>query len=249
MAAPDKLIIDTPEQIALEYTLAGAGSRFLALAVDTVLQILGIASLVLILVAARVISGTGVASWATWLQAGVVLAYFAVMYGYFALFEAMWNGQTPGKRLIGIRVISGSGRPVTPLDATLRNLLRIVDSIPGIYAVGLIALFVTSRQQRLGDLAAGTVVIQERPLQRRSQILSAAAAPFGAAGLEPREIETLERFLARRDDLSESMRDRAATQLAAHVRVRLSLPLERQPSNELLLEELVAEYRRAGRSR
>jgi uncharacterized RDD family membrane protein YckC len=250
LAAPDKLIIDTPEQIALEYTLAGPGSRFLALAVDTVLQVLALLTLVLLLVAARVISGTGIAAWATWVQAAVVIASFLLMYGYFALFEALWNGQTPGKRLIGVRVITVSGRPITALDAILRNLLRIVDSIPGIYAIGLVAMFVTSRHQRLGDLVAGTVVVQEQPLERRSApVLSAAPAPVGAARLEPREIEAMERFLSRRDDLPDYLRERTARQLAWHVRARLSLSPEQQPSHELLLEELVAEYRRAGRTR
>ena len=250
MAAPDKLIIDTPEQIALEYTLAGAGSRFLALAVDTALQLLVLVSFVVILIAARVTAGTGVASWATWVQAVIVLAYFVLMYGYFAVFEAVWNGQTPGKRLIGLRVISASGRPITVFDAILRNLLRIVDSMPGIYAVGLISVFLTERNQRLGDLAAGTVVVHEQSLERgTAPTLSTAPVPLGAARLEPREIEALETFLSRRNDLPVYMRERTARQLAGHMRARLSLSLEQQPSNELLLEELVAEYRSTGRVR
>jgi uncharacterized RDD family membrane protein YckC len=249
LAAPDKLIIDTPEQIALEYTLAGAGSRFLALAVDTVLQLLALLTFVFTLLAAQITAGTGFASWATWAQAVLVLAYFVLMYGYFALFEALWNGQTPGKRLIGLRVISASGRPVSVFDAILRNLLRIVDSIPGIYAVGLVSVFVTARHQRLGDLAAGTVVVHEQGLERREPTLSASSAPLGVARLEAREIEALETFLSRRDDLPIHMRERTATQLAQHVRTRLTLPLEQQPSNERLLEELVAEYRRTGRMR
>ena len=250
MAAPDKLIIETPEQIAIEYTLAGAGSRFLAIAVDTALQLVVILSLVLILVAARVAAGTGFGGWATWVQAAMVLVYFGLMHGYFAIFEALWSGQTPGKRLIGLRVISTSGRPITAFDSILRNLLRIIDSIPGIYAVGLLSVFVTARNQRLGDLAAGTVVVHEQSL-RHGASPAALAAPvsFGAARLEPREVEAMETFLTRRDDLPLHMRDRTARQLAGHLRQRLSLSAEQQPSDERLLEELVAEYRRMGRAR
>ena len=250
MSAPDKLIIDTPEQIGLEYTLASAGSRFLAVALDTALQILMFLALVLILVGVRLAAGSGLAAWATWVQAGVVLVSFLLMYGYFAAFEAMWNGQTPGKRRIGLRVISVSGRPITAIDAILRNLLRIVDSIPGIYAVGLVSVFLTARNQRLGDLVAGTVVVHEGALRRRGAPATATrAASLGAARLEPREIEAMEAFLRRRDELPIHLRDRAARQLAAHVRERLQLSLDQQPANELLLEELVAEYRRTGRAR
>jgi len=251
LAAPDKLIIETPEQIPLEYTLAGAGSRFLAIAVDTALQLLAVLMvLVLLLVAARAAAGTGFRGSATWVQAALVLAYFVLMYGYFAVFEALWSGQTPGKRIIGLRVISTSGRPITTLDSILRNILRIIDSIPGIYAVGLISVFVTARNQRLGDLVAGTVVVHEALLRHtQAPARSTAPAPLGAARLDPREVEAMEVFLSRRHDLPMPTRDRTAGQLARHLRQRLCLTLEQQPSDEQLVEELVAEYRLSGRSR
>ena len=89
---------------------------------------------------------------------------FLLYYGYFAAFEALWGGQTPGKRAVGLRVISVTGQPITTFDALLRNLLRIVDQMPGIYAVGVLSIFFTARNQRLGDLVAGTVVVQEHGL-------------------------------------------------------------------------------------
>ena len=82
----------------------------------------------------------------------MILSAFVLYYGYFALFEALWAGQTPGKRVIGIRVIVAAGRPLSGLDAVLRNVLRIIDQLPGMYAVGLLAIFLTERNQRLGDL-------------------------------------------------------------------------------------------------
>jgi uncharacterized RDD family membrane protein YckC len=249
LAAPEKLTIDTPEQIALEYTLASAGSRFLAVAIDTLLQLAAgaIAALLAILGgAAALFTGGG---FALWVQALLILVWFALFYGYFALFESLWNGQTPGKRAIRLRVITLSGRPITVFDAILRNLVRIVDQIPGIYAVGLASMFLSPKNQRLGDLAAGTVVVHEQGLSHGPGAKSPAAGGplLGAHRLQPNEIEALEVFLKRRDDLPVWRRDKTAGQLATHVRARLGIPLERQPSDEQLLEELVAEYRSRGR--
>jgi uncharacterized RDD family membrane protein YckC len=247
LAAPDKLTIDTPEQIALEYTLAGAGSRFLALAVDTGIQALAVILTALVLLGARAAFGL---SFGVWVQAAVVLFWFLVYYGYFAVFETVWSGQTPGKRIVGLRVIGSTGRPITAFDAILRNLLRIVDSLPGIYAVGIISVFVTARSQRLGDLAADTVVVHEQSLRHQlTPPAAAAAASRGAARLDAGEIEAMETFVKRREELPIYMRDRTARQLAQHLRERLDLSLDPQLSDEALIEELVVEYRRTGRSR
>lgn len=248
MAAPDKLTIDTPEQIALEYTLAGPGSRFLALAVDTLAQALAFVVLLLLAGAARPSFG---AAWAVWIQAAILLAVFAILYGYFAVFEIVWNGQTPGKRLVNLRVISATGRPITAFDAIIRNLLRIVDSLPGIYAVGMVSMFLTERSQRLGDLAAGTVVVHEAPVERGELYpapdLAASAPPLGAARLDPREIEVMETFLRRRGELPDESRERSASELAEHVRHRLGLAPDQESSDERLLERLVGEYRKVGK--
>ncbi len=161
MQAPEKLTIDTPEQIALEFPLAGAGSRFLALAIDSLIQIGGLLGLGLLGLGALWLRSAGFQASSTWIVAGLLFAGFAIYYGYFAVFEAMWGGQTPGKRTVGLRVIKVSGEPITTYEALLRNLLRIVDQMPAIYAVGVLSVFFTSRNQRLGDLVAGTVVVQE----------------------------------------------------------------------------------------
>ena len=249
MAAPEKLTIDTPEQIALEYTLASAGSRFLAVAIDTFLQLAAavIAALLAMAVGAAAMLTGG--DFALWIQALAILVWFTLYYGYFALFESLWNGQTPGKRAIRLRVITLSGRPITVFDAILRNLVRIVDQLPGIYAVGLASVFLSPKNQRLGDLAAGTVVVHEQALSHGAGVPAhAAGGPLlGAHRLQPNEIEALEVFLKRRDDLPMWRRDKTSAQLAKHVRARLGIPLERQPSDEQLIEELVAEYRSRGR--
>ena len=160
--------IDTPEQVQLHFPLAGLGSRFLALLLDTVIQFA--ANFVLIIVIVLVFSA-GMRSGAMnrmsdtagkWFIAGIILAYFLLFWGYFSLFEAFRNGQTPGKRVLKIRVIKGSGRQITFFEALARNLVRVVDSLPGMYLVGVISILLTKENKRLGDLVADTIVVHER---------------------------------------------------------------------------------------
>ncbi|MGA2570439.1 MAG: RDD family protein [Terracidiphilus sp.] len=158
----DQLNIETPELVAIEMPLAGIGSRFIAILVDTL--ILGAAFFVLILLAVMLLPALhflGDAS-ANWLAGVFLLVVFLLQWGYFALFEAFGNGRTPGKRVARIRVIHQSGRGITFVEALGRNLVRFVDYLPSFYAIGVVAIFVTRRHQRLGDLAAGTLVVHDR---------------------------------------------------------------------------------------
>jgi uncharacterized RDD family membrane protein YckC len=246
VTASEKLTIDTPEQIALEFPLASAGSRFLALAIDTLLQIGGFAVLALLAFGASLLRFSLEPVLGTWALAVIIILGFTLYYGYYAAFEALWNGQTPGKRAIRLRVITASGRPITPFDALLRNLLRIVDQMPGIYTVGLVSIFLTERNQRLGDLAADTVVVHEQPLERHEMpVRPAAAARRGAGRLSAQEITVIETFLARRASLPDHLRASTARSLADRVRTRLAIPAEPQVVDEVLLEEIAAEYRGA----
>lgn len=244
MTAPEKLTIDTPEQIALEFAIAGAGSRFLAIAIDTVIQLavlLGLALLALAGVWMVTIGATGLGKWLT---AALIAAGFLLYYGYYAGFEAAWSGQTPGKRAVGLRVITVTGQPITTYDAILRNLLRIVDQLPGIYAVGVLSIFLTEKNQRIGDLVAGTVVVQELPEGARTfQNPPAVGMRLGAARLAAGEIEVIETFLGRRADIPGHVRRRTASQIAARIRARLSLPFASHPDDEKLIESVAAEYR------
>jgi uncharacterized RDD family membrane protein YckC len=241
--APEKLIIDTPEQIALEFPLAGAGSRFLALAIDSLLQIAGVIVLGVVGLGALLAASIGFRSLGTWIIAILILAAFVLYYGYFAAFESIWGGQTPGKRFMGLRVIRTSGEPINTFDAILRNLLRIVDQMPGIYAVGVLSIFLTSRNQRLGDLVAGTVVVQEIGLARASAPSPQPIAfRLGAARLTASEMEVIETFLTRRDDLPEPTRQRTAYELANRIRQRLGIAPGTHRDEELI-ETVAAEYR------
>jgi uncharacterized RDD family membrane protein YckC len=246
--APEKLTIDTPEQIPLEFALAGVGSRFLALAFDTLLQAIAVTMLVIIGVLLRFVAAASWPAIGPWVGAGLLLVAFVIYTGYFAVFESIWSGQTPGKRLVGLRVIDVSGRPVTVYAALIRNVLRIVDQIPGIYAVAIITVVVTRRNQRLGDLAAGTVVVHERTEGVAAPATAERpSARRGAHRLDPSEVVLIEEFLRRRADLDSWVRLQSAQRIAARMKTKLAL--ESVDDDERLLEELAAEYRSMDRYR
>jgi uncharacterized RDD family membrane protein YckC len=152
-----KLSIDTPENILLDAEIAGFGSRCMAALIDyTILVILAI--IVTYLFGRALPTGTRLEGAAL---AMLIFIQFSLMTFYHLFFELLWNGQTPGKRRTGLRVIQSNGLPLTVSGAIIRNLVRLFDFMPILYGIGLIALFATKNTQRLGDLAAKTVVIRE----------------------------------------------------------------------------------------
>src|SRR5215472_910485 len=157
----EKLTIETPEQTSLDFAIAGVGSRFLALALDTLIQML--VGFIVGLGGGMVVAALTAAApkSAIWGMAILVLFFFLLYFGYFAFFEIIWNGQTPGKRKAGIRVIKDSGRPLTVAESIGRNLLRIIDWLPGFYAIGIASALLTKENKRLGDLVAGSLVVRE----------------------------------------------------------------------------------------
>jgi uncharacterized RDD family membrane protein YckC len=251
----DKLTIDTPEQTALDFTIAGIGSRFLALALDTAIQvgiglIGGIGGSLAIGALARF--GSTVALWGA---AALVLFFFLLYFGYFALFEIIWNGQTPGKRKAGIRVIKDSGRPLTPAETIGRNLMRIIDWLPAFYALGIVSALLSKENKRLGDLVVGSLVVREssfaelRPSALEPVGTSTAPpfAPWGAVHLSLDEHAIIDSFLSRRFDLEPSVRYRMADEIFRRLKSKLTLPSEDIPSSEKILEALAYERRATGR--
>src|SRR5215475_15614801 len=158
----EQLKIDTPEQIALELPLAGIGSRFLAIAIDTLIQVALylITGLVFLLLLPE---GLSIFTFLpkTIGPALAIFVGFAIYWGYFAVFEIIWRGQTPGKRIAGIRVIKDSGRPINAFEAIGRNLVRAIDFLPLFYGVGVITMLLNAKHRRLGDYVAGTLVVHE----------------------------------------------------------------------------------------
>ncbi len=155
------LQVDTPENVFFNYEVAGIGSRFMAALVDSILifiiQIV-ISGLLGILGLFRQLGESGAAM----LYAVILLISFLMFWGYYLAFEMIWNGQTPGKRWVHLRVIKADGTPVTLSEVVIRNVIRLIDFMPGMYAIGVVTMFIDARSRRLGDLAAGTLVIREQ---------------------------------------------------------------------------------------
>src|SRR5580693_8222926 len=163
--SPDQINIDTPELVSIEMPLAGIGSRFIALLVDYLIWFAGL--LIVVLVSSLILPAIHAFNHMSeqWAEALVIFIFFLLNWGYFTLFEAFWNGRTPGKRVARIRVIQRSGRAIGLFESMARNLIRYVDQLPFFYAVGVISMFVTKQHQRLGDLAAGTLVVRDREIE------------------------------------------------------------------------------------
>ena len=153
----EQVSVETPEQIDINFQQAGIGSRFYAALIDTVL--LTLISLVGYYVNRHFISELGDIV-GNWLGALGGIVVFALFWGYYIAFEVTTNGQTFGKLALGLRVIKEGGYPIGFADSAIRNLVRIVDFLPFFYGVGLICMLISKKWQRLGDLAAGTLVIK-----------------------------------------------------------------------------------------
>jgi uncharacterized RDD family membrane protein YckC len=251
MSSPDKLTIETPEQTPLEFAVAGIGSRFLALAADTLLQVVTI--LIFVVVFEIAAPNVDFISQHTqvWIQAVFVILLFLIQFAYFAAFEAVWNGQTPGKRLAHLRVIRDDGRPIRVYEAVVRNLLRTVDSLPGIYAVAIACAFFSRQSKRVGDWVAGTVVVREVPLQGivpPSHVASADAGMTGdARKISNEELRLIEAFLDRRAALDPIVRRNMAHQIAVRMGKQLEVPPENRPDAEKFLEALAEAKRSVSR--
>jgi len=233
--------VRTGEAVTIRYELAGLGSRFLAVVVDAIAQLAVVfaAFLVLAMVASGAADRTAPSKSAeAWAIALIVMFLFAVFIGWFIVFEIWWSGRTPGKRVLGLRVVRDGGFPIDPGAAVVRNLVRLVELIFGLYALAAISTLVSKQNKRLGDLAAGTIVVRERadPIPDLDAYL---AEPAGrATGLRDDDRLLIERFLARREQLEPEARMRVATEIAGRVRPTLNAPY-RGLGDEALLEWLV----------
>jgi uncharacterized RDD family membrane protein YckC len=230
----DRLAIATPEGLEIELTLAGIGSRFIAGGLDFSIQLIVLGALALVLQPAG--------------DAGVAIltsSFFAIIFFYDVLFEVLGGGRTPGKRLTGLRVVRSGGRPITFVRSALRNILRIVDIMPLFYGVGMTAIFITRRNQRLGDLAAGSLVVRDRHGDRATPPVLHEPADLGPAadwdvsGVTAADVATVRSFLERRPLLEDHSRRALAADLAGRLRPRVGGAHE-QMRDEFFLELLVA---------
>ncbi len=260
----DQLSIDTPELVALEFPLAGIGSRFIAILIDSLLQAATVLAMILGAMLFLPSLSKFEAASAKWFIAMMILVPFLLQWGYFALFEAFWNGQTPGKRVAKIRVIQQSGRAVTLFESLARNLVRIIDFLPTSYITGVISIFVTSRNQRLGDLVAGTLVVHEAQTREPSSLgntrlftQTAPQAPVppratslpadALSRLATADLQAIETFLERRLDMALEVRQSLALRLVASTAARMNTPPPATMHPETFLEEVAYGVRSLGR--
>lgn len=258
----ETLKIQTPEQVGFQYVLAGLGTRSTAFILDTVFRVLFILFVfVLMMFLAKWLpeldpTGLMASIPKTWLLAIAVLAYGVVDLGYFLIFEALWSGQTPGKRMQKLRVIRVNGDPIGWLESSIRNILRAIDMVAGFYPLGLFVMFLSSRSQRIGDYAAGTLVIVERkrnlPMDRarlRSTAkLNLPDLELHISALEPKQYQVIRTFLQRREAMEESHRRELARLLARRLMKRWGISPTADLSDESFLEEIVGVYERSRRA-
>lgn len=245
--------IVTPEAVVLEFETAGLASRMLAGMIDLALQ----AGLLLVLgIAAGLLSEMGVDLGG--LGAAVIyILLFLLIFGYPAGFETLWRGRTLGKAALGLRVVTVEGGPVRFRHAAIRSILGLVDKYLFTGVVGIISLLATRRNQRLGDLVAGTIVLRERSGARAPTAVSFVAPPglegyvgsLDVTGLDHRDYAAVRSFLLRASTLSPSSRYGLANQLATPLvqRLRTAPPPGVHP--ELFLACVAAAYQREGRRR
>ena len=149
--------IDAPEAVSITYRVAGIGNRFLATVIDSLVMLAG--GIVIVLgTFALGLAFPVLRDVATILESTLA---FVLVFGYYVVFETLWSGRTPGKRWMHLRVLKTSGYPIGFVNALIRNLVRIVDFLPTSYAIGVIVMFISPQSRRLGDYAAGTVVVKE----------------------------------------------------------------------------------------
>jgi uncharacterized RDD family membrane protein YckC len=247
----ERVVIRTPENVEFEFERAGLASRAFAWTIDLLVigGLIGVVSIVL-LVAGVVLGGLA--------GAIVALAIFAVQWGYFVFCEWWFDGRTVGKRALGLRTIQERGVRITFFQAALRNLLRIVDFLPGGYLVGAVTTLFDRRGRRLGDVAAGTLVVHVRtspmpavivpPEERYNSFVKDPAVRAAATRIRAAERETMVALAMRRETLSLPLRIALFKRLAAHLEAAIAIPRPPVFSDEKYVLNLTAVVLDRGRA-
>ncbi|MDQ7784705.1 MAG: RDD family protein [Desulfomonilaceae bacterium] len=256
--------VETPEHFELEFRLAGIGTRFLAFLLDRIIQFGVVLTLILMvslfaLLIWRVDPSVEIlkrleGSIGQWMLGAAILLYGIIVLGYFILFEYFWSGSTPGKRWQDIRVIRTDGRPISFLDSAVRNILRFVDILFEVYPIGLMIMFVDGKNRRLGDLAAGTLVVMDKEIKRptggtggnRIDESDSSLRPIVSA-MTPADYRLVSRFLARRASLERAHRSKLAAEIRDRVIKRSNGPIPAHVNVETWLERVEQAYRRRTR--
>jgi uncharacterized RDD family membrane protein YckC len=217
--------IETPEHVQFSVRIAGPTKRGLAYLLDLLIRGAFLFALLLLMVAFDVVSDVDQAS------GGVLLVVmFAVEWGYYVLFETLWNGQSPGKKAVSIRTVKEGGYPITFIDVVLRNLVRAADALPVGYVVGLAVMSLDGRYRRLGDMVAGTMVVSEER-SRLGAALSIQPPPTpeelasipSHAHLSAPELDAVELFLRRVGTLAPAREEELAAIVAPSFAQRMGV--------------------------
>lgn len=235
--------VQTPESIAFSYELAGLGSRFLALVLDFIVQGIIFSAIIwgLVLLAAgapratHAVASTSEKTAESLATAAIIALVFIVFFAYFIVFETFWNGRTPGKKLMGLRVVRDGGYPIDFTSAAIRNLVRVGEVALGFYAISAVVCVLSPENKRLGDLAAGTIVVRDSPVASLSTLVSQSREPVRTHLLSEREHAVIDEFVARRRSLTPAVRAQLAARIAAQVRDRVPADLQQLSDDELLM--------------
>jgi uncharacterized RDD family membrane protein YckC len=246
----DDIRIDTPESVDLAFEPAGLGSRFMAAVIDGLIQTVGVTLILIVLVTSGFLTATTRFNWAflTGVEISILLLLLAFLFfGYKVLLETFWNGQTVGKRAAGIRVVRSSGMPAGFLQVFVRNLLRPVDYVPSLYLLGMVAIMVTSMNQRLGDLAAGTVVVRDRQaivpfiptaLSQPAQ-MDLTKLREHVMRLQEADLDAARRYWQRRSQLDPAVRFRVAARIVEALIAKMEWTDPTPPFLDHFIEEVL----------
>lgn len=245
-----EITVVTPENVTITYELAGPGSRTAAYLLDWLIQLAAFIILwfawvkIAVLIGMMNISRSNVSLLGDIWFGVAIVGSFLLYSGYFIYFETAWNGQTPGKKKIGIRVVREGGAPVDFSSTTVRNIIRLLEFGLGMYVLSLLFIFFSPKYKRLGDYAAGTIVVKERTpnavtastintaqIKKYSEDTREAAFMVDINLLTKEEIEAVKRFTQRRTQLKPELQEELAKQLAQSIRQRLGMQLPEPPFN------------------
>jgi uncharacterized RDD family membrane protein YckC len=252
MQYEDRLTISTPEGVSLDVTLAGLGSRISAGFVDVIIQ--GAILLLLSAILGGFLGGQDFPDAGRDASDGEVLLIglaiitvfmFVTLFFYSVFFETLWSGRTPGKRILGIRVVRDNGARIGFKASLIRNLVRFVDLLPSAYIVGMWGILASSKNQRIGDMVAGTLVIRDHRAPEPRPTPRPAGAPQGTeswdvSGITAEELATVRGFLERRYSIAPEARQKLALELERKLRAKVPGAPEWRGYPEVFLEHLAA---------
>ena len=247
-----KLTVLTPESVEFELELADLGSRFIAILIDTIIQILLLLPVIVLIGLMEFFfpGENNPAPFASWITGILFILLFILGFsGYHIFFELIWNGKTPGKRIASIKVIRDGGFPVEVTSSFIRNLIRIVDFIPFYYFAGIISIVLSKNKKRLGDIVAGTMVIKEYadippPVMIKHEGSSNSINLSCLEKITEKEYTLISELLLRHDQLDITARKSIASQIAGALIEKLEIDKSHIEGREYeFLEELVKTLR------